>query len=180
MVKTKVVDDQTYIDKSVLCDIYQHAIENYPEECCGLIYGSELRKCRNIQNDLYAEDSKKYPRNARQGYTFSFEDMMFLNRNLDGENPVNIIYHSHPDVGAYFSREDYKRAVYEGNLIYPVDYLVIAVEKNNVSSSKLYRFKKNEFIEFMEYEGYQELMCEKINRKNQTNHNNAVSCIGVV
>ena len=46
-----------------------------------------------------------------------------------------MIYHSHINVGAYFSEEDKKQATYDGNLLYPgVNYLVIDVTKDSADS----------------------------------------------
>ncbi len=151
-------DEQEHIEQFSLIQIYEHAIECYPDECCGLVYGNLVRECKNIQNELHAKDSVKYPRDASCGYTFLFDDLVFLNRNLVGDNPVRIIYHSHPDVGAYFSEEDHGRAVYNDTLIYPVDYLVIAVDKGKVSCARLFKFHNKEFIEIKKFAGYEEMI----------------------
>ena len=153
-------DEQEYIDPSSLIQIYEHAMECYPNECCGLVYGDLVRECKNIQNELHAKNSEQYPRDASCGYTFSFDDLVFLNGNLVGDNPVRVIYHSHPDVGAYFSEEDCDRAVYNGMLIYPVDYLVVAVDKGKVSYARLFRFANKEFIEIKRFEKYEVLIGE--------------------
>jgi proteasome lid subunit RPN8/RPN11 len=129
----------------VITEIYQLAIEQYPYECCGLILKQGIRPCQNIQDQLHQADPINYPRNSTTAFTFSASDSLFLSRNIDTENPVKIIYHSHPDVGAYFSDTDKANALYEGQPIYPVDHLVIDVQSYGVICSKIFRFIETEY-----------------------------------
>lgn len=130
----------TSLAPSILLSIYDHAMQSYPEECCGLVYGQHVRRCINIQTSLHHQDATRYPRDGRSGYTLSFADQVFLNNHLSGEKAVSVVYHSHPDVGAYFSQEDHNRAVYEGRPIYSADYLVVDIRRGTVACSKLFRF----------------------------------------
>ena len=137
---------------AVLRAIYAHAVEGYPEEVCGLILGArgapdEARRCENRQNALHAEDPVTFPRTAASAYNFGASDLFFLDKSLRGPRPVQIIYHSHVNVGAYFSSEDIYAAAPDGELLYPVDYLVVDVQKDGVLGAKLFRFTDNQFIE---------------------------------
>ena len=76
----------------------------------------------NIRDELHARSPAVYRRIANIGYTLSVADTVLLNNSFRTENPVAVIYHSHPDVGAYFSREDIEKALYDGHPIYPVQY----------------------------------------------------------
>ncbi len=125
--------------------IYSLARQSYPDECCGLILKQGIRPCKNIQNELHQSDPVNYPRSAREGFIFSPEDSLFLSRNLDSDNPVKAIYHSHPNVGAYFSHEDQKNALFDGKPIYPVDHLVIDIQKDEIVCSKLFRFLQGDY-----------------------------------
>jgi proteasome lid subunit RPN8/RPN11 len=129
-----------YITIDGIKEIYRLAIEQYPYECCGLILQQGIRPCANIQNQLHQSDSINYPRTATTAFTFSATDALFLSRNIHSDNPVKIIYHSHPDVGAYFSHTDKANALYEGQPIYPVDHLVIDVQNSSVICAKIFRF----------------------------------------
>ena len=53
---------------------------------------------------------------------------------------LHAIVHSHPDVGAYFSREDRQKAVTdEGEPLWPgVCYLVVSVREGLVDGARLY------------------------------------------
>ncbi len=133
------------IPKESLDKIYSHARESYPNECCGLIMKLGIRPCKNIQNELHQSDPVNYSRSAKEGFVFSPEDSLFLSRNIDSDNPVRIIYHSHPDVGAYFSKKDKNNALFDGEPIYPVDHLVIDIQKDEVICSKLFRFTAGDY-----------------------------------
>ena len=138
--------------RTVLDAIYAHAREGYPEEVCGFIVGGdEARRCENRQNALHAEDPAAFPRDARTAYNLGARDIMFLDRSQKSERPVRVIYHSHVDVGAYFSAEDERAAVSEGELLYPVDYLVVDVQKEGVRGAKLFRFEGGRFVEVASY-----------------------------
>ena len=136
------------LPRAVLDDIYAHARAGYPEEVCGLIIaGDEVRRCENRQNALHAEDPQSFPRNARTAYNLGPKDLFFLDKSLRSERKVNIIYHSHVDVGAYFSDEDARAATSEGELLYPVDYLVVDVRADGVKGAKLFHFAGGQFVE---------------------------------
>jgi adenylyltransferase/sulfurtransferase len=137
----------------VLRACYADAIARYPEEACGLILGprgtascDEARICENQQNKLHALDPETYPRDARTAYNLAPRDVLFLSRSLDGERPVKVIYHSHVEVGAYFSQEDERAALFEGELVYPVDYLVIDCRRDGVRGARLFRFRDGKFV----------------------------------
>jgi proteasome lid subunit RPN8/RPN11 len=134
-----------YITVDGIKEIYRLAIKQYPQECCGLILQQGIRPCTNIQNQLHQSDPSNYPRTATTAFTFSALDALFLSRNIDSDNPVKTIYHSHPDVGAYFSHTDKTNALYEGQPIYPVDHLVIDVQNSSVICAKIFRFIAAEY-----------------------------------
>jgi len=123
------------ISPEALAEIYAHARRDYPEECCGVIYGPKdvpvadrAVAGTNIQNQLHAEDPATFPRDARTAYNLGGKDQRELDDSLDGDHPAKIIYHSHVDVGAYFSETDQKLALFFGEPSRPVDYVVIDVK----------------------------------------------------
>ncbi len=136
--------------------IYAHARAGYPEEVCGFVLrgGGEpeaARRCVNRQNALHAEDPARFPRDARTAYNLAPADLFFLDKSLRGERPVRVIYHSHVDVGAYFSDEDARAAAPDGELLYPVDYLVVDVATGGVRGAKLFTFREGRFVEIGQY-----------------------------
>ncbi|HEX2571061.1 MAG TPA: Mov34/MPN/PAD-1 family protein [Polyangia bacterium] len=138
---------------ALLADIYAHAAAGYPEEVCGFILGpkdgplDEVRRCENRQNALHAEDPKTFPRDARTAYNIGPTDLLFLTKSQRGGRPVRIIYHSHVNVGAYFSAEDRQAATFDGEPLYPVDYLVVDIQQDGAHGAKLFRFQAGDFVE---------------------------------
>jgi len=105
--------------------IYAHASRSYPEECCGFVFADgSVYLGSNIQNELHRKNPEMYPRSAANGYTFSVADTLLMNKAFRSDNPVVVIYHSHPDVGAYFSDEDQDKALFLGEPIFPVSFLL--------------------------------------------------------
>ncbi len=134
--------------------LYAAAEAGYPEEVCGFIVGegaaAEARPCVNRQNELHREDPATFPRDARTAYNLGPQDLLFLDRSFGpqgGGRPVTMIYHSHCDVGAYFSEEDKRAATPFGEPLYPVDYLVIDVQRDGARGAKIFRWVESDFVE---------------------------------
>lgn len=142
------------IDRKALQAIYRHAAIVYPEECCGFVFADAgVHFGENIQNTLNQRSPEVYRRSAANGYTFAVADTLMLNRSLGGSNPVRVIYHSHPDVGAYFSQEDQDKALFMGQPIYPVAYLVVDVCVDEVRGAKLFEWSGERFECSREFPG---------------------------
>jgi proteasome lid subunit RPN8/RPN11 len=123
-----------------LAAVYRHAIAAYPEEACGFVRRGGTRPCRNVADELSRRRPAEFSRTTESGYALGPRDLLHLNESLDGDDPIRIIYHSHPDVGAYFSEEDARNAVVDGQAVYPVDHLVVDVTADGVRGSRLFRF----------------------------------------
>ena len=109
--------------------IYAHARRDYPNECCGIVHGpkdqaiaDQVTVCENIQNRLHAEDPGRFTRDARTAYAL---DTRVLDKSLRGPTPGKIVYHSHVDVGSYFSETDQAAALFDDEPAHPVEYVVI-------------------------------------------------------
>jgi proteasome lid subunit RPN8/RPN11 len=140
------------IPAASLAEIYAHSKDGYPEEVCGFILADgEVRRCENQQNKMHARDPETYPRTAAHAYTLGFKDLRFMDDSLKSDRPVRIIYHSHVEVGAYFSAEDVRAAAPDGELMYPVDYLVVDVRADGARGAKLFRFEGGAFTEVASY-----------------------------
>jgi [CysO sulfur-carrier protein]-S-L-cysteine hydrolase len=122
--------------KDQLDDIHRHAIEEYPFECCGIVIGEIghndkdlLFRCTNIQNKLHEKDPKTYERDARTAYNIDPKELMKILREVGSKQlSIKVFYHSHPDHDAYFSEEDLKMALFDGEPNYPeASYLVVSV-----------------------------------------------------
>ena len=139
------------IPRAVLDAIYAHARESYPEECCGFVLDGEARRVENRQNDLHARDPEQFLRDAKTAYNMGPKDIRALEQSFKTDRPVRMIYHSHCNVGAYFSAEDKRAATWDGEPLYPgVDYLVVDVQQDGVRGAKLFRFQDGDFVQVEE------------------------------
>jgi proteasome lid subunit RPN8/RPN11 len=145
-----------------LAEMYAHARREYPYECCGMVFGPKdapvadrALACANIQNDLHAEDPVVHTRDASTAYNLGGADLFKLSKSLRGETPAKIVYHSHVDVGAYFSDTDQAAAQLDGEPSYPVEYVVIDVRKDAVGGAAQFTWNEAQrrYVEIGRYPG---------------------------
>jgi proteasome lid subunit RPN8/RPN11 len=102
------------ISSANLDAIKQHALDTYPDECCGVVverHGrEEVVRVTNLQDELHEKDPAQFPRTARIAYTMGAEAAPLLLAAERGELRLHAFYHSHPEHDAYFSEEDRKQA----------------------------------------------------------------------
>ena len=127
--------------------IESHALREYPSECCGMIFApngsdqlSRVRACTNAQDKYHQLDPESFPRKANTAYYIEPLELLRIDKELrENDERIAVIYHSHPDVDAYFSEEDIRRAAPEGSPIYPgTAYLVISVIKGEIKNRKTF------------------------------------------
>ena len=134
------------LTSQALTSLAAHAREEYPLECCGFVFADgTVHRATNIQSQLANEQPGRYSRTAANGYTLSLADTVTLDASFSSENPAVILYHSHPDVGSYFSREDKDKALFAGTPIYPLDYLVIDARASDIREAKLFAWDGDDF-----------------------------------
>ncbi|MES1157850.1 MAG: Mov34/MPN/PAD-1 family protein [Haliangium ochraceum] len=140
--------------------IYAHAGREYPNECCGIAFGprggdlaDRAQACENIQNRLHAEDPVRFSRDARTAYNFEARDIFALQKSLRGDNPAKIVYHSHADVGSYFSETDQAAAQFDGEPAYPVEYVVVDIRADGPRGAKQFAWDANAklYVEIGDY-----------------------------
>ena len=128
------------------------------KESCGLLVGpagdtvvDELVPMVNRANKLHALDPETYPRTGRM--YFDIDPMKFERSVREGEGsgrPVKVLYHSHLDVGAYFSETDAQAATMGGDApSYDLAYLVTSVRDGVVDDRKLFVWdpERKSFVE---------------------------------
>jgi len=146
------LDFSALVDRQNLQTVFTHASERYPEEACGFIFSDgTVHAGTNIQSGLHRSDPARYTRDAHTAFTFSVADMYLMATSFDSGNPVTIIYHSHPDVGAYFSSEDTDKALFMGQPIHPVMHLVVDVRKGLAKGALLFRWNEYQFEQCQSY-----------------------------
>jgi len=111
--------------------------------------------CANIQDQLHAEDPATHARDARTAYNFGAADLFKLGKSLRGPEPAKIVYHSHVEVGAYFSDTDQAAAQMDGEPTYPVDYVVVDVRAGGVGGAAQFSWSAAErrYLEVGRYPG---------------------------
>ena len=135
--------------------ISHHAIETFPEECCGVILHKgkidDVRCCHNIQNHLHALDPKTYPRNATIAYAMDLKELESIIHEAETTGAkIKAFYHSHPNHEAYFSQEDRAFATPFGEPTYPESaQIVISIYGRVVKriSAYVWAQEKKDFVE---------------------------------
>jgi len=132
--------------------IQAQAEAEYPAECCGVLLtsagaqpGRLLFPCRNVQNELHAKDPARHPRDARTAYYIDPKDLLTIGRHESQGYGFSVIYHSHIDVGAYFSATDKQNALDKGEPTYPgVVHVVLSVVGGKVVDAGAFAWRDDE------------------------------------
>jgi proteasome lid subunit RPN8/RPN11 len=149
------------IPRELLLEAYAEARKSYPAECCGWLAGprdrqaaSRLRACANAQGD---EHPTQPTRGAETAYVIAGADLLELSRDLDGDEPPKVIYHSHYNGRAYFSETDHAVATspWGDGPMYPVQQLVVGLDADRVVEAALFAWSDEDggFVEVARFEG---------------------------
>ncbi|MGA3119517.1 MAG: Mov34/MPN/PAD-1 family protein [Polyangiaceae bacterium] len=144
------IDGDLVIPRSVLDRIDEEARRSYAadEESCGFLVGPAQDGLRidgvvpmvNRANRLHRFDPEQYPRTGRTYFDIDsrkFEEA--IGRGESDGRPVKVLYHSHLDVGAYFSATDADVAkMGQGEPPWDLAYLVTSVRDGNVDDRRLF------------------------------------------
>lgn len=136
-------------DKDIIGKIYKHALDAYPEECCGILTGSKdtqsLHHCDNIQNRLHAEDPTIYQRDARTAYVIERGEFdRIISAAKEKGEAVIAFYHSHCEHEAYFSEEDFAAQTVFGEPEFPEAlHIVVSVMNREIHDVKCFKWDGN-------------------------------------
>lgn len=140
------------ITKKTIEQISQHSLQEYPEECCGIVTGDEhsqtVHVCENIQNRMHAEDPERYPRDARTAYVIEREEVEKIIASAK-EQGVGVIafYHSHINHEAYFSVTDVEAQTVFGEPEFPdALHIVISVMNKKIHDIKCFRWNREKQV----------------------------------
>jgi adenylyltransferase/sulfurtransferase len=141
------------IPTAVLNEVFAHAREADPEECCGLITGSDgapyrhVVRCRNDMTLQHQRDPESYPRDGRQGFYMNEQDYLDADGDADARGErITCVYHSHVEAGAYFSEMDQDFA---GQAHFPfpdAEHLVVSVIGGKVVDQAIFRREPAGFV----------------------------------
>jgi proteasome lid subunit RPN8/RPN11 len=134
------------LNGTIIDTIYNHALQEYPDECCGIITGTSgnqtVHLCRNIQNQLHSEDPLRYPRDAHTAYTIDRGefDGIIASSKQQGEDVI-ALYHSHCDHESYFSEEDVAAQTVFGEPEFPdALHIVVSVMNGSIHDIKCFQW----------------------------------------
>lgn len=121
------------LSQDVIQKMKEHAIRDYPNECCGFFFGSVTDEGKWIDRSIQVKNNKKG--DQRRRFEIAAEDYMQGEAYSEQFNTVFAgIYHSHPNHPAIPSEHDRKQAM-------PFfSYIIISVtdmQVNEVRSWKL-------------------------------------------
>ncbi len=101
------------VSNDVLNEICTHALDVAPEECCGLILGTEAAplsrvvRITNVMTKMHVADPRAFPRDARHAYYMSELEYLRAMKEADTrDESVTAVYHSHFGQGCYLSEDD--------------------------------------------------------------------------
>jgi len=122
------------LSRDFLNAIDEHALLNFPRECCGLLLGKFDKNAIEVKEVVEAENVLGSP--------FAFEveaELVFKTIRRADERGLELvgIYHSHPNIAAYVSSHDS-----EIMKLWPgVAWLIISAAKERVIGRKAYVLK---------------------------------------
>jgi proteasome lid subunit RPN8/RPN11 len=151
------------IPQELLREVYFHARESFPAECCGWLCGprgNSIADTVRRAHNAYAPG--RHPtagdRTTQDAYLIEGAELLELDRSFRSDYPAKVIYHSSPNGRAYFSRTDREVAIgpWGDRPIYPAQQLVVALDAVQVIEAKLFAWdgqEKRDFIEVAQYAG---------------------------
>lgn len=130
----------------ILHELCQHALDTFPEECCGLLVGNSLERyrrlfrCTNVMTALHLKHPDEYPRDGRAAFWMREQDYLDALQEAEraGER-VTAVYHSHAGAGLYLSSEDLANAENPRFPFPEADQIVISVYERTVHGVAVFR-----------------------------------------
>jgi proteasome lid subunit RPN8/RPN11 len=128
--------------------------EAEPErEVCGFVVeragALEVIPIPNVADRYHAADPARFPRSSRESYLMDPRALLRVHGELDRTGGAIVaVWHSHVEVGAYFSAKDRADAVVDGVQQVPgAEYLVLGVRSGRVTETRRYRWDGTAFLE---------------------------------
>jgi [CysO sulfur-carrier protein]-S-L-cysteine hydrolase len=144
------IHGQLRIGRSVVDAIENEARAAYErnEEACGFLTGPSTESVLvnrsiimpNLANKYHAVDPETYPRKGNEYFLIdSRKFQKAMEEGTTSGQPIKVLWHSHLDVGAYFSETDAQAATMGGTSpTYELAYLVTSIRKGVVDDHRLF------------------------------------------
>jgi proteasome lid subunit RPN8/RPN11 len=130
----------------LLNELFEHARETLPEECCGLLTGRSVgafeaaHRCRNEMTRLHRRDPESYPRDGEKAFHMNETDLLRVAAEAEARQwLVTGVYHSHADAGPYFSELDQEFARQPGFPFPQAQHVVITLLDGLVGEAAVFR-----------------------------------------
>ena len=141
------------LPERILNELFAHAREVHPEECCGLVIGdaaepyARVVRCTNDMTQHHKRDPQNFPRDGRRAFWMNEREYMeaFDEAEKSGQD-VTAVYHSHIDVGAYLSDMDLEFAEQPHFPFPEADHIVLSVVGRVVRSAALFQRIDGRFV----------------------------------
>jgi proteasome lid subunit RPN8/RPN11 len=124
------------IEQKPLDEMYQDALQSFPDECCGFFFGKEIDDERAVTNILVVNNSKEGDKRRR--FEISPKDYLNAERFAD-ENELQLlgVYHSHPNHPAIPS--EYDRVAAQPYF----SYIIISAKENEIADIRSWQLNDN-------------------------------------
>ncbi len=135
--------------KETINKINKHSLEQYPDECCGVITGNKdaqtVHECINIQNSLHAEDPATHSRDAGTAYAIERKELDGIIAGAKSRHEEIIaFYHSHIEHDAYFSETDEAAQTVFGEPEFPdAVHIIVSVRDRKIKAVKCYKWNRD-------------------------------------
>ncbi len=122
-------------------------------EACGFVVrrggALEIVPVENVADAVHARDPARFPRTGRTSYLMDPRAQLRLLRALEQSGgEVAAVWHSHVEVGAYFSAKDRADATVDGAPVLPgAEYLVLGVRAGRVDEIRRYVWRGGDYVE---------------------------------
>jgi proteasome lid subunit RPN8/RPN11 len=122
-------------------------------EVCGFVVRRagtlEVVPVENVADRYHALDTERFPRTSRESYLMDPRALLRVHEDLDeAGGDLVAVWHSHVEVGAYFSPKDRADALVDGAPLLPgTEYLVVGVSGGRAHEVKRFRFEAGGFVE---------------------------------
>lgn len=147
--------------QGLLPAVYRSVEPAYPHEGCGFVFENEpgtleVLPTKNRAQKLHEIDPERYPRGGADWFEPDMKPWLQSVRN--GGIP-RVIYHSHPDVGAYFSEGDRTSAWVEHDdgtrteRNEGVHHIVVSVREGRADGARMFTWdaEKMDFVQAAEF-----------------------------
>ncbi len=143
----------TTYDPELVARLAAYCEADPEREVCGFLVrrdgGLHVLPVPNAADRYHAADPARFPRTSRDSYLMDPKEQLRIHRELEAwGGEIVAIWHSHVEVGAYFSAKDRADAVVDGVQAVPgAEYLVLGVRGGRVTEVRRYRLEGGAFVE---------------------------------